>query len=1604
MTRLVATVVVPAWNAWERTERCLDSLLPTLGADDQVVVVDNGSGDQTAAGLRARPWVDVLSNPDNRGFAAACNQGAAVARGGVVVFLNSDTMVAPGWLDRLLEPFGDSEVGATGPRSNFVSGPQLAPSGTYDPTDPASFAAFAAAWTRAHAGERFDVERLVGFCLAVRRVAFDSVGGFDEGFRRGGYEDDDLCRRLRHAGWRLVVAGDAYVHHDGHASFDANGVDWQSAELESRERFVAKHSSGSRRPLVSLCMIVRDEEEFLPSCLDSVEGTVDEVVIADTGSVDQTVALAEARSASLVAHPWEDDQCAAGSARVLRLPWRDDFAAARNEALSACTGEWVLWLDADETLDVDAAGLRALLRQTPDDVDGYVLRIENRMGSGLGSPTVHAAVRLFRRERCHWVGRLHEQVLRRDRPDATNLVMLAGGRIVHSGYLDRVLLSRAKRERNLRLAEAAMLEVSGEVEQAFRLFNLGRTKLAAGDAQGAVPLLRDAASLTENEITRRTALWVLGEALLLLGDHEAARKVAAELRAVGATSGLADVIEARAHLGLGRPADALSLLEPLEAGQSLGDGFELGAGPLGTLRAKALAALGRPGEAADEVLSILGRFGVLELGLGEVLEWLEQAGRSADEVAERIEAGGLWTVAAMMPTLEAARADQLAEALWGRFPRRMEVLAGIGAASAGLSVERLLVWSSRRRQVGLDDCPLLERAADPSRLPDERLLAAAVAHGAFLDERAISLAQAAFAALSEPERPRALARIERIAPGLAAALAGHGWTGPMVKVNLGGGDDRRQGYLTVDLRRDLADVVANAVRLPFADASVAEVLAFDVLEHLSEWELPKVLAELWRVLGPRGRLVAKVPNLARLAEGILAGSGVEELVRNVYCGHRFGPEGAFDAHHWGWTPETFQGQLERAGFVVLANDGALNMTVVAERQPTVVRPAPPSAEHFDATVVIPVYLRADLTRRCLERLASVDAGASFEVVIVDNGSADGTARLLGSLGGDVTVVTNWVNLGFARACNQGARLARAQRVVFLNNDVEVEPGWLGALCAELDSPGVGAAGALLTFPDGTVQHAGVVLAEGGDGLVHGVHLARKRPLGELGPLSLRPPVVTGALMAVRRDAFSALGGFDEGYWNGNEDVDLCLRLREAGWEVALAPSSRGVHHESASGAARFARAAENVARLNHRWRGRLPEGVEVRRGALLSDRPRRQVVSPPRRGGLNVVGYLNGALGLGEAARSTVQAAELAGVPVATVAARGHYNANEVDFVGRGEPFEFDTTLVVANPDSFLHVVREVGVGAFSERYVAAQWVWELEEPSADMRRSATLVHEIWTPSEFSAISMRDVAGARPVLVIPYPVPVPTGVLPSTRAEVGMPDGFVFAYVMDFNSTAERKNPIGLLDAFGEAFQPGEGPTLYLKTMNGARYKPAAYAEVLERAKARSDVVLVDADFSASRAAAIPALADCYVSLHRSEGFGLTIAQAMAWGKPVVATGYSGSLEVTGDEDGGYARLVPWTRSAVPAGTPVYPAGATWADPDVEAAARAMRWVYEHPEAARAMGARGRARIAERFSYERIGSQVAARLAEIAELRYGTARLDRSPSGSPRRVPVAAAR
>lgn len=261
-------------------------------------------------------------------------------------------------------------------------------------------------------------------------------------------------------------------------------------------------------------------------------------------------------------------------------------------------------------------------------------------------------------------------------------------------------------------------------------------------------------------------------------------------------------------------------------------------------------------------------------------------------------------------------------------------------------------------------------------------------------------------------------------------------------------------------------------------------------------------------------------------------------------------------------------------------------------------PTQDAAGRPDVTIVIPVYGRLELTRACLASLAAAPVRASFEVVVVDNGSGDGTAAWLRAeaAAGRLRTVLNERNEGFAAACNQGAAVAGGRHLLFLNNDTEVTAGWLDPLVDTLDlDPRVDAVGARLLYPDGTVQHAGVVLVERrreGGAVLTGMHMGTGKRADD--PAVLRPQrlqAVTAAVMAVRRSAFAELGGFDTAYWNGNEDVDLCLRLGARGGLVVYRPESVVVHHESQSGPERWAKVDDNVRLLGERWLGRAAPDV-----------------------------------------------------------------------------------------------------------------------------------------------------------------------------------------------------------------------------------------------------------------------------------------------------------------------------------------------------------------------------------------------------------------------------
>jgi GT2 family glycosyltransferase len=237
------------------------------------------------------------------------------------------------------------------------------------------------------------------------------------------------------------------------------------------------------------------------------------------------------------------------------------------------------------------------------------------------------------------------------------------------------------------------------------------------------------------------------------------------------------------------------------------------------------------------------------------------------------------------------------------------------------------------------------------------------------------------------------------------------------------------------------------------------------------------------------------------------------------------------------------------------------------------------------TIVMPVHGRAGLTRRCLEAILADPPRTSFEIVVVDDASEDDTPAVLAAQPPEVRSLRRENNGGFAVACNDGAAAARGELLVFLNNDTEPHAGWLDALVDHADAhPEAAAIGAKLLFPDGSVQHAGVAICQDG----RPRHIYAGFPADHPAVQRSRPfQAVTAACMLVRRKEFEQTGGFDPSFRNSLEDVDLCLRLREAGAQVLYCPDSVVTHLESASRGRGSQDVQHNFNLFQERWEGKV---------------------------------------------------------------------------------------------------------------------------------------------------------------------------------------------------------------------------------------------------------------------------------------------------------------------------------------------------------------------------------------------------------------------------------
>ena len=242
-TRELSSIIILTYNQLQYTRQCVASIQSRTTQPYELIFVDNGSTDGTVDYLRSLSNVTVIENAENRGYSAGVNQGIRASRGKYIILLNNDVVVTSGWLGRHLNALDrDRDIGLVGPTLTWPECPQMIDA-PYD--DLSKLEAFAHTWATEKKGCVEEVPDLVGACMATRREVIDRVGLLDEDFGIGQCEDKDYCRRVAAAGYRCVIARDAFVHHFGHRTFLGNNIDSGKLFVKNKQLLQEKWSVSS---------------------------------------------------------------------------------------------------------------------------------------------------------------------------------------------------------------------------------------------------------------------------------------------------------------------------------------------------------------------------------------------------------------------------------------------------------------------------------------------------------------------------------------------------------------------------------------------------------------------------------------------------------------------------------------------------------------------------------------------------------------------------------------------------------------------------------------------------------------------------------------------------------------------------------------------------------------------------------------------------------------------------------------------------------------------------------------------------------------------------------------------------------------------------------------------------------------------------------------------------------------------------------------------------------------------------------------------------------------------------------------------------------------
>ena len=663
--------------------------------------------------------------------------------------------------------------------------------------------------------------------------------------------------------------------------------------------------------------------------------------------------------------------------------------------------------------------------------------------------------------------------------------------------------------------------------------------------------------------------------------------------------------------------------------------------------------------------------------------------------------------------------------------------------------------------------------------------------------------------------------------------------------------------------------------------------------------------------------------------------------------------------------------------------------------------------------------------RLLERMLPTLGIPAELIVVLDQGSADNTEAVCRKAGVGLRQLARPHT--YAEACNIGAKMAKERGCDFLfvaNNDITLTTDVIRELLAELlRDPRLGIVAPAQMLIDQAASLKKLAYRAYWDLETRTVERDFAPPPGNTRRLEANfcELIFAGVSMA----AIDDIGFLGNGDGSHHEDADFGSRLRDAGYTCAYLPNSQ-IERWTKEGGKLPSPASDHAARTVSPM---LREGVVARTtrrvDALFSffaDQLKHQglkhaisaswsqfagpfvqtrmqwlkwkiigIAAPARkvrprasrraaaaaaqglRQGVLFIGYAEGALGLGQAFRANLDGAEAADIPFAVYPFQGGIETRLIAPYMQhryAKDHAYKVNVIQVAPDWVPRVFNTLGSKLTARSYNILCTYWELPEAPKEWRAHLASIDEIWAPNKFIADAFAHIF-AGPIVIMP-PAMEATGEDHLGRAHFGLDEGrFYFTFSFDYFSSPFRKNPLGVLDAFQRAFPKGdENVGLVIKSTGAPDHYPDIKAVIADAMAHDARIRNFDRNMPREEVLGLIRASDSYVSLHRAEGFGLGMAEAMTFGRIVIGTGYSGSTDFLTDETG---YPVPYTLRPLEAHEYPWSRGQHWAEPDRDAAVEIMRQVVANPTEGKRRGERAREYVLHRYNPAVVGAAMRER-------------------------------